>query len=238
MILRETIMAATKNMCALYELSGGIQHDGEKGAFREFFVAQLIRPLMPSHFGVGAGVVASSTGEQSHQTDVIIYDRRLSPPILLAGDRGIFPVDSVLAVIEVKSMIKATDYKALIEAARCFCPPSPSNPTGLPIVTPGRLRGEKGRPRAIWPLYAVLAYKADADRDEIERLEAQVPGGSKYIKLIGVLNKGVWGFSEGFENPHLDKDVGKNSVKFLTLLLNRLEETSESRGRYRLQDWL
>ena len=31
----------------MYELSGGVDHDGEMGAFREYFVAELLRPTLP-----------------------------------------------------------------------------------------------------------------------------------------------------------------------------------------------
>lgn len=237
-MLKDAIIAATDNMRRLYELSGGVINDGEKGAFREFFIAQLIRPFMPAHFGVGSGVVMGSNGQQSRQSDVIIYDRRLLPPILLAGDRGIFPIDSVLRVIEVKSVLKAGDYMTLVDAARCFFPPSSDNPTGLPIVIPGRDKGDEGQPQTFWPLYAVFAYTANSRKDEIERLEDKVPGGSTYLRLIGVLDKGVWSASLGQRNPYLSNNSGDISVIFLKMLLNRLEETANSRGAYRLQDWL
>lgn len=234
-MLQKAIEAATENMRRLYELSGGVEHDGEKGAFREFFIAQLIRPCIPAHFGVGSGIVVARNEQQSRQSDVIIYDRRLLPPILLAGDRGIFPIDNVLAVVEVKSILKASHYRTLVDAACRFFPPAPDNPNGLPIATPGRINGEAGTTQTTWPLYAVFAYTADADKDEFERLEEQVPGGADRIRLIGVLDKGVWSQSGG---TCLDFDPEKNSVRFLKLLLNRIEETAGSRGRYRLQDWL
>ena len=227
-MLRKAIIAATQNMMRLYELSGGVSHDGEKGAFREFFMAELIRPCLPRHFGVGSGVVVDAYGHQSKQTDIIIHDHRLIPPILLSGDRGIFPIDSVLAVIEVKSTLKASHYEALVEAARRLAPDSPS---GLRIARPGTREGNK----TTYPLCAVFGYTADADRDEFERLEEQVPGGSQYVRLVGVLDKGVWSLSGG---SHRRNDAGENAVRFLALLLNRLEDTADSRGKYRLQDWL
>jgi len=237
-MLRDAIVAATDNMRRLYELSGGVEHDGEKGAFREFFVARLIRPFMPPHLGVGSGVVIASNGQQSRQSDVIIYDRRLLPPILVAGDRGIFPIDSVLAVIEVKSVLTASHYKILADAARRISPPSPNNPNGLPIAIPGRRRTEEGAPMATWPLYALFAYTADAQRDEVVRLGEQVPDHGNFIRLIGVLDKGVWSFEEGKWHSYPDANAGNNSVYFLRALLNRLEDTAASRGKYRLQDWL
>ncbi|MFZ3147418.1 MAG: DUF6602 domain-containing protein, partial [Methanothrix sp.] len=179
-MLKRSIETYTKNMINFYELSGGVDHDGEKGAFREFFVTQLIKPLMPQHFGVGSGVVEDFKGNQSKQTDIIIYDKRLLQPTLLAGDRGIFPIDSVLCVIEVKSELKAYHYRDIAEAARYFYPTSEENPNGLHIARPGKLRGDKGQPQAFYPLFSVFAYRSDADRDEIERLDEQVPNGSYY----------------------------------------------------------
>lgn len=237
-MLREAIIAATDNMRKLYELSGGVKNDGEKGAFREFFIVSLIRPLMPRHFGVGSGVVVSSNEQQSRQTDVIIYDRRLLPPVLLAGDRGIFPIDSVLGVVEVKSTLKASHYGTLVDAARRFWPPSDNNPNGLPIATPGRNKDETGREETIWPLYGVFAYTTDAVRDELKRLEQKVPDHNNCIRLIGVLDKGVWSYESGDWKVYRDNNEGNNSVRFLVALLNRLEATSKSRGDYRLQDWL
>ena len=128
-VLKQAIQNATENLCRSYEPTGGVAHDGEKGAFREFFVAQLIRPLLPHHYGVGSGVVVASDGAQSRQTDVLIFDRRRLPPILLAGDRGLFPIDSVLAAIEVKSEIRAGHYSPLVDAARRLALADSDNPT-------------------------------------------------------------------------------------------------------------
>lgn len=165
---------------------------------------------MPQHFGVGSGVVEDYKGRQSKQTDIIIYDKRLMQPVLLAGDRGIFPIDSVLCVIEVKSELKASHYKDIVEAARYFYPISEENPKGLHIVRPGELVSEEGQPQAIYPLFSVFAYRSDADRDEIERLEEQVPGGSYYVRVIGILNKGVWSRSSSIKKS---KILDKNQIK-------------------------
>lgn len=234
-MLRKAIMAATKHMRDLYELSGGVEQDGEKGAFREFFVAQLIRPFVPPHFGIGSGIVMDFYERQSKQSDVIIYDHRLLPPILLAGDRGIFPVDSVLAVIEVKSCLKAFHYISLVDAARRISPNTKDNPQGLHIQTEANTPDK----RTPYPLYAVFAYTSDArDKDEGSRLEEQVPNRSDFIKLICVLDKGIWSIKNGKWWKHSDVDMQNISVRFLLMLLNRLEEVAKTRGKYRLQDWI
>lgn len=230
-MLRRAIEQVTEQLLASYELAGGVENDVEKGGFREFFVAQLIRPLLPHHFGVGAGVVVAANGAQSHQTDVLIYDRRGIPPIILAGDRGVFPIDSVLAAIEVKSRLVAPHYVQLVEAARRLAPQGASNPTGMRIVTPGT--GPDGQ--TTYPLCAAFAYTADADKDEFERLDQQAPGGSEYLRVVCVLDKGLW-LHQAAAKP--SKDPKANAVGFLLNLLNRLDEAANSRGAYRLQDWL
>jgi hypothetical protein len=235
-MLQEAIKVATANMKELYELSGGVEHDGEKGAFREFFITQLIQPLIPIHFSVGSGVVVDWWGRQSRQSDVIIYDRRKLQPILLAGTRGLFPIDSVLAVIEVKSRLKATDYVNLVEAGRRFSPYSEiENPMGLLIKRAGILPENQ----AIYPAFAVFAYTSDAPKkDEGKRIEERTTANSHYIKLIGVLDKGVWSLENQQWKKHTDIGIEDVSARFLVMILNRLEDTARSRGDYRLQDWL
>jgi hypothetical protein len=139
-MLRDMVIGATKNMIQLYETSRTISHEGEKGMFREFFIAQLIRPLLPQQYGIGTGIIIDAYGNQSKQSDIIIYDRRLLPPIFASESRGIFPIDSVLIVLEVKSKIAASDYGDLVEAASLF---NPKNPKSLRIATKGKLDGTR-----------------------------------------------------------------------------------------------
>lgn len=239
-MLRKAIVAATRHMCELYDLSGGVDHDGEKGAFREFFITQLVRPLLPFHYGVGSGVVVDRKGQQGRQSDLIIYDRRRLPPILCAGDRAVFPIDSVLRVIEVKSELKASHYTDMVDAARRLSPPSKKNPKGLEIAIPGRLQATSGGPATIWPLYSLFAYTSDApNRDEAERLKEKDPDGMHYVKLVGVLDKGVWWLDDqNVVQKYLDASRENVVVEYMKVLLNRLEEAADSRGKYRLQDWL
>jgi hypothetical protein len=237
MQLRDVVVTRIRHMQRLYELSGGVSHDGEKGAFREFFVAELLRPMLPDHFGLGSGIVIDKDGRQSPQVDVIIYDRRLLPPVMLAGDRGIYPIDSVLAVCEVKSCLTATHYTQILNTAGYFRPPAgcaSGHPNGLPIATPFR-NGASG----YWPLFAVFAYTSDAkEKAEPERLKDKISAlhDAGIVQLIAVLDKGVWvDLDGGFKEVREENRIGP---LFLVHLLNRLEEVARSRGDFRLQDWI
>jgi hypothetical protein len=246
-ILLKAISVAANRMRALYELAGGIHHDGEKGAFREYFVAELIRPLLVHHFGLGTGIVIDRRGCESCQTDVLIFDRRLMPPLLAAGDRGVFPIDAVLATIEVKSTLKSEHLRSAFSAARRLAPPRAEcpEPDRLWIEAPGTMEAAAGstRTRAKYPLCALLAYQSAAnssDADEGARLEKLTPGGAEYVRLLGILDKGVWWWDQerGELMASRSSDIGENAALFLRLLLDPLDEIARTRASFQFGHWM
>src|SRR6266478_341587 len=84
-----------------------IAHEGLKGRIREIFVNDLIAPLLPSFVGLGTGKIIDSEGGQSGECDVIVYDRDLMPPLLLGQREALFPIESVLFSIEVKTTLNS-----------------------------------------------------------------------------------------------------------------------------------
>lgn len=88
-----------------------LQHAGVKGAIREALIADLFRPLLPADFGVSTGVLISSDDKQSAQQDIVVFDRRVLPPLLLEGP-ALIPVESALATIEVKSCLTASELRS------------------------------------------------------------------------------------------------------------------------------
>lgn len=91
--------------------AAAISHRGVRGRIREILVGELFRPLAPADIGVGTGQVISSAGDTSAEQDVVIYDRRVLPPALFKGDLGVFPIESVVATIEVKTTLTAQELK-------------------------------------------------------------------------------------------------------------------------------
>lgn len=90
-----------------------LEHSGVKGAIREVLIADLFRPLLPADVGIATGVVISGFEEQqSAQQDIIVFNRRILPPILFEHGPAVVPAESVLATIEVKSKLTASDLKA------------------------------------------------------------------------------------------------------------------------------
>lgn len=87
-----------------------MEHPGEKGYFREHFINEVIAEMLPVHLGAGSGffVVKQQNGTEirSNQCDVIIYDKRILPPFVANTKTSMYPIQSVIAIIEVKTGIR------------------------------------------------------------------------------------------------------------------------------------
>lgn len=239
-MLTELIKKRFRNILEMVELTRDIEHTGEKGSFREFFISELIKPLIPPHFGIGNGIIMDFTGLQSPQIDLLIYDKRTLQPIFQTESRGIYPVDSVIMVVEIKSKLTATDLKTLSKTASMFLPGQSEN--SFLIATPGKMENKSVTERkiAIYPGYSVFAYESDAQKDEADRVKEHCVSSTwAGFRLIGVSNKGIWGYSDkkiSFEKIECSND--DLIVIYLKHLLSMIEITASSRGDYGLQFWL
>jgi hypothetical protein len=89
-------------------------HPGEYGAYREKICDELIKFSIPSKFETATGFLINSFDEVSTQTDVVIYDLNNTPLIQNDSKTRFFPVESVVAIGEIKSKLKV---QKLCEAA-------------------------------------------------------------------------------------------------------------------------
>ncbi len=89
--------------------ASNMDHKYLRGRLREIAVQRLIKPWLTHNFEVGTGKITDSNGNLSAETDIIIYAKDVIPPIIYSKDGfGIYPCESCLATIEVKS--KLTQY--------------------------------------------------------------------------------------------------------------------------------
>jgi len=96
----------------------GIDHNALKGRIREIFVHDLLSPFLPSYAGIGTGKSIDSTGKQSNEVDVVIYDRDLMPALMLGQRESLFPIEAVLYVIEVKSSLSLKELRDTTKKAK------------------------------------------------------------------------------------------------------------------------
>lgn len=90
---------------------GGLFQAYEFGAYRENVVKKYLINILPERMGIESGFVVTSNGRVSTQCDIIIYDKTVTPLIRNEYGQRFFPVESVVAVGEVKSKLSLVDFK-------------------------------------------------------------------------------------------------------------------------------
>jgi len=93
-----------------------VDHPGEKGAIVEEAVKSTLREVLPRRFSIGTGFVVNSAREQSAQMDAIIFDNESNKPVTLEGGVGLFPIECVYGVVEVKSVVNASAVRSYVKA--------------------------------------------------------------------------------------------------------------------------
>lgn len=248
-MLTKLIDIATTSLLEKSSFIGDLKHPGEKGMFREFFISDILSPLLPHHYGITSGIIVDVYNNQSNQLDVIIYDKRKLPPLLMRDGAGIIPLDSALIVIEVKSTLTIKDLKTSLTSAMKLNPTFSSH-----------LEMTQRNLNAYYPLYAIFAYESDAEfKSEFERVEnvfkkllqePQSPSlyehinkkGSEVLQLIAVLNKGLWVRAKlndiEQDMQHLNSNACINMRNFIWMLLDKIESTANSREEFKITDWI
>ncbi|WP_152035320.1 DUF6602 domain-containing protein [Paraburkholderia terricola] len=93
---------------------GALVHPGEFGSYREAITHVFLRAFIPQRMAADSGFVVTSSGHISTQCDVVIYDRSVTPLLQNDYKQRFFPLESVCAVGEVKSVMSLADLKAAL----------------------------------------------------------------------------------------------------------------------------
>lgn len=82
--------------------AGAVVHPGTKGENTESNWISWFQEYLPNRYKVDKGIVIDSTGKQSEQIDLIIYDAQYSYLVFRQNETLLVPAESVYAVFEVK----------------------------------------------------------------------------------------------------------------------------------------
>lgn len=113
-----------------FEVNKDISHQGIKGGFNEIELANLIRDVIPPRYQVTKGIIENSSGDQSHETDILIYDNEILP-LYMKNDLTFVPVEAVKYNFEVKSSLNATEIQTTIDKFKRFRSIGGKSPTVL-----------------------------------------------------------------------------------------------------------
>lgn len=167
-----------------------VAHPALTGQVREILVSRMLRPVLISEVNIGTGKIVNSQGKLSKQIDVILYASQILPPSLYDEKTGLFPIESCLYSIEVKSKLNATNLKEAIDKAVSV--------HSLPVLQSEHWTGttivKSGTPLPVNTLFAFSSDLTNGGKSEIERYrELDKNANTKpAFQAICVIGKGYW----------------------------------------------
>jgi len=99
--------------------AGLIEHSSTVGSAREFIIKKVLKSILPPIVHVGSGKVIDAFGNSSCQIDIIIYDSRF-PLFEVEKGIGLYPLEGVIAILEVKSTITKQSLRDALENTMSF----------------------------------------------------------------------------------------------------------------------
>ena len=216
------------------DASSSLDHKLTKGELRELFVSSVLTSFLTSQFEIGTGIIINQKEEQSNQTDIVLYDNRILPPFIKQQHIGVYPAESVLGTIEVRSHL---DKKAVMEAE------ASAKVLHNTIFNPqSSIYHDYGN---IKPICGLIGFYG---RGPIELMD-QSAGAKwlndnvKYIFAICLLGRFSWLnlSNKGWAISENNKEF-EETKRFIAVYLDNLRTTSETRiaflGQFAHKDWL
>jgi hypothetical protein len=126
-----------------------IGHMGEMGRENEQSLARILENLVPARYGIGSGLIFDADGNDSKQTDIVIFNAVDEPAVMAQTNQVLFPIENVLAAIEIKTTVdgeEVTDIGEKVASLRALSPRTGKH-----------------------PLYAAVAYKSSQHLETIAK---------------------------------------------------------------------
>jgi len=193
--LKQTISSIASKMRIDFENLRQITHKESKGRAREIVMKHFLKNYLPPMLGVGSGEIVSADGGVSKQMDIVIFDKLHCPIFIREDEVHIFPIESVYAVIEVKSKLGRPELEDCVEKIKSVKELSKKayvEQNGV-IIHATDLYGKKfGYFPTLGFVFAFDSIKIDTLRQKLDELNRE-----KNIKLehrvdsVCILNKGI-----------------------------------------------
>jgi hypothetical protein len=119
-MLKSHLNAVENHLLQISQIPTNSGHTLHKGTPREAFIKEFLANHLSERVAIGTGEIidANSTpGQRRNQIDIVIYKRDY-PKIDFGGGINGFLAESVVATIEVKSVLTKDEFEKAIKAAR------------------------------------------------------------------------------------------------------------------------
>ena len=91
--------------------TGKLIHPGEFGTYRERALQDFLTYVTPSKLSIGTGFIIGHNDFISNQSDIVVFDKKTTPLIQTKENQTFFPIETTVAVGEVKSKLSKTELK-------------------------------------------------------------------------------------------------------------------------------
>lgn len=112
-IISEKFSAKISALKVEFESNKEVVHQGIKGGLNESELSDLIREVIPKRYKLTKGIIENSRGDQSNETDILIYDDEILPSYM-KNELTFVPVEAVKYNFEVKSGLNANELKTTL----------------------------------------------------------------------------------------------------------------------------
>ena len=203
-----------------------------KGRLIELFTSRLLSKFLTSQFGVGSGVIINQVGKRSKQIDIIIYDTRILPPFIEEQSIGAYPIESVLAAIEVRSLVDKSTIKKYAKSV-------------------AKLYKEVYDPEYSWyydypkylPFYCLVGFNEEGlfKKQDFHQIWSWMANNAKPLFGVCIINNLSWLHVCTEKGAlHLVDDNNEETKAFMAILLDNIRTRSQQRYLHLVQhtDWL
>ncbi len=186
-------------------------------------------------------------GGQSRQTDIIIYDNRILPPFIREQRVGVYPAESVIAVIEVKSILGSKEIKDAEKSAKYLL--------NKVYTKKGFHENCQEYVQTIKPICAVIGFRgkllkklskkeaAKENTKERKNAEKWLNNNIKYLSAICHSSNYSWiKFNQkDYKGWKPEKRRYQETIRFIAVIMDNIRTASEKRIKElteKHQDWL
>lgn len=233
-LIKRYSTAIIEALASKISASSPLSHRLTKGELREVFVTNILGSFLTRQFDIGTGIIINQKEEQSNQTDIIIYDNRILPPFIKEQHIGIYPAESVVGVMEVKSNL---NKKAILDSE------DSAKKLHEVIYNPSSsIYGDYGYAK---PLCTTVGFYGRGLRElgDPEKGKHWLESNVQYNFALCLIGKHSWiklkdrGWSRSTNNTNFEE-----TKRFISIFLDNLRTRSELRLQYMSQfthkDWL
>lgn len=184
-----------------------ITHSGESGRERELIISNVLDRVLPKSCSIGTGVLVSANGKVSKQMDIVIS--RNDAPVLRHKASNLYFVETVLATIEVKTMLSKKDFSQALDNCRSL--PGPMFYNDFPEIDgikEHKIRySEDSFYDSLRPQTFIVAFEGNNSPDAyVETLNKKVSENQNYILPYFICTDRFVGFRWDNETLNVKSD--------------------------------